>query len=105
MVRSIVLLTIMIRNNMRSKLYQLTNLNKIKNYRNVQSIKSIYSPILSHIPTSSNTMTCLRLPIISILSMNTVTEVLWKVYLPNKVNSQNKTLYLFLSSYLKLFRF
>ena len=90
-----------IKSNMLSKLFLLPNSGKIRSYKNVQSTKSIFSAILSLINILFDIMTCLRLQIISILSINTAMVGHYKIYYQRKENYQNQMLYKSSSSYFR----
>jgi len=66
----------LILNNMLSKLLKFVDLKKIKNFKNVQSIKLIFSQISKSINISLSTLICLKHQTIFTSFMNIVTAVL-----------------------------
>lgn len=90
---------------MLSKSFRLSSSEKTKNYNNVPSIKSIFSPISKSTNISSSILICSKLPIISTSFMNTVTVELYKVSLKNKEHFPKKRPFLSLDSFFKLSKF
>jgi hypothetical protein len=66
----------LILNNMLSKLLKFVDLKKIKNFKNVQSIKLIFSQISKSISISLSTLICLKHQTIFTSFMNIVTVAL-----------------------------